>query len=168
MVLCLQVHPEHLRHNWWGSVRGPGLAVQQHCKQGILSIYHMYLAKFYATKSTSCLESLTLTWFISSFGCICRLERAWLWISTANWLGAPDVSSWKLRTESPLQPVRCLLPARYIFCLEYVMMSLLNVCSTLYSTVGCSLNLFILHKNWSSNIMLLWKAIVFIRSTLPD
>ena len=58
-----------------------------------------------------------------------RLE-ARLSISTANWLGAPDVS-WKLRTESPLQPVRCLLPARYIFCLEYVMMSLSNVCSTL-------------------------------------
>jgi len=60
---------------------------------------------------------------------ICRLE-ALLWISTANWLGAPDVS-WKLGTESPLQPVRCLLPAWYIFCLEYVMMSLSNVCSTL-------------------------------------
>jgi len=60
---------------------------------------------------------------------LARLE-ALLWISTANWLGAPDVS-WKLRTESPLQPVRCLLPARYIFCLEYVMMSLSNVCSTL-------------------------------------
>ena len=58
-----------------------------------------------------------------------RLE-ARLSISTANWLGAPVVS-WKLRTESPLQPVRCLLPARYIFCLEYVMMSLSNVCSTL-------------------------------------
>lgn len=33
LLLSPQVHPEHMRHVWGGPVRGPGLAVTEHCQQ---------------------------------------------------------------------------------------------------------------------------------------
>lgn len=59
----------------------------------------------------------------------------------------------------PLQPVRCLLPAHYIFCLEYVMMLLFNVYSTL---LYCWM--FIGPVNFAQGLEFQYHATFYIRS----